>query len=60
MTQLVSIGITINGHVNEVVQLDLVGMLVKYEALGFICEGVINFTQPGDAEDGSLLALDYY
>jgi hypothetical protein len=33
-------------------------MLVKREALGFICEGGINLTQLGDAEDGSLLALD--
>jgi hypothetical protein len=35
-------------------------MLVKHETLRFVCEGGIDLTQLGDAEDGSLPTLDCY
>ncbi len=51
---------TIGRQANEGVQLDSVGMLVKYGESGFIYEGGIDPTRIGDVGDDSILALDYY
>jgi hypothetical protein len=59
VTQLVLAGTTIGRQVDEVVQLDLAGMLVQYGAPRFI-QGGVDPTQIGDVRDDSILALDYY
>jgi hypothetical protein len=56
----VSIGTTIGRQVNEGVQLDSPGMLVKYFALGFTHEGGIDLTRTCDVRDDFIFALDYY
>jgi hypothetical protein len=45
---------------DEVVQPNSVGMLVKYGALGFIQEGGVDLTQTSDAKDNSIFAFDSY
>lgn len=59
VTQLVSIGTSIDRQVDEEVQPNLVGMFVKYGTLGFIHEVGIDTTQIGDVEDDFILTLDY-
>ncbi len=52
--------ITTNRQVKKIVQPNLVGMLIKYEALRFFHEGGIGPTHPNDVEYGSFPTLEYY
>jgi hypothetical protein len=52
------VGRTISRQVNEGVQLDSIGMIVKYGAFGFIHEGGINLTWTIDVKNDSILAFD--
>jgi hypothetical protein len=56
----VSASTTTSRHVDEAIQLNLVGVLVEYGASGFIHEGGIITTWTFDVGDDSILALDYY
>ncbi len=50
VTQLVLVGVVTNEQVDTVNQQNLVGMLIKFGALGLVGETKIDLTQLGDAK----------
>jgi hypothetical protein len=54
------VGTSIDRHVDEGIQLNLIAMFVKYGMSWFIHEVGINITQIGDVGNYSIFALDYY